>query len=80
MLSFYNLPFPEPFDELELDHQLLFIRSYRDRLLKDSDWTQTVDSPVDKVKWAEYRQALRDIPQNWVRGTPVVFPDPPGGE
>lgn len=37
------------------------IRNQRNKLLSDSDWTQTVDSPVDKVAWAAYRQALRDI-------------------
>lgn len=36
-------------------------RSYRASLLKDSDWTQVEDSPVDKVKWQEYRQKLRDV-------------------
>jgi hypothetical protein len=31
-------------------------------MLKDTDWTQVLDSPVDKTAWALYRQALRDIP------------------
>jgi len=39
------------------------IRSQRDQLLKDSDWTQLSDAPVDKTAWATYRQTLRDIPQ-----------------
>jgi hypothetical protein len=30
-------------------------------MLKDTDWTQVADSPVDKTAWATYRQALRDI-------------------
>jgi hypothetical protein len=29
--------------------------------LSDSDWTQLPDSPVDRVAWAVYRQALRDV-------------------
>jgi len=37
------------------------IRSQRNQMLKDTDWTQVADAPVDKVKWATYRQALRDI-------------------
>lgn len=37
------------------------IRSTRDHLLAESDWTQVADSPVDKAAWALYRQALRDI-------------------
>jgi hypothetical protein len=38
------------------------VREQRNRLLRDSDWTQTKDSPdaVD-VLWQPYRQALRDI-------------------
>jgi hypothetical protein len=30
-------------------------------MLKDSDWTQVADAPVDKTNWATYRQELRDI-------------------
>lgn len=39
------------------------LRRQRDQLLKDSDWTQVADAPVDKQVWATYRQALRDLPQ-----------------
>lgn len=38
------------------------LRSRRNALLRDSDWTQTEDSPVDKAAWAAYREALRDLP------------------
>jgi hypothetical protein len=37
------------------------VRNSRDQLLKDSDWTQVADAPVDKQAWATYRQLLRDI-------------------
>ena len=37
------------------------IRSKRNRLLKESDYTQMPDYPGDKNAWAAYRQALRDI-------------------
>ena len=37
------------------------VRSIRDRLLADTDWTQVADAPVDVTVWATYRQALRDI-------------------
>jgi hypothetical protein len=36
-------------------------RSQRTEKLKDSDWTQVADAPVDKAAWATHRQALRDI-------------------
>lgn len=39
------------------------VREIRDRLLSKSDWTQVADAPVNKETWAEYRQKLRDIPQ-----------------
>ena len=43
------------------------VRSHRDMLLMESDWTQMPDSPLSdskKAEWATYRQALRDITKN----------------
>ena len=37
------------------------VRTTRDEKLKDSDWTQVADAPVDKTVWATYRQELRDL-------------------
>jgi hypothetical protein len=37
------------------------VRTSRSEKLKDSDWTQVADAPVDKAAWATYRQALRDV-------------------
>jgi hypothetical protein len=37
------------------------VRTQRGEKLKDSDWTQVADAPVDKEAWATYRQALRDL-------------------
>jgi hypothetical protein len=37
------------------------VRTSRGEKLKDSDWTQVADAPVDKEAWATYRQALRDV-------------------
>jgi hypothetical protein len=39
------------------------VRQSRGEKLKDSDWTQVADAPVDKAAWATYRQALRDVTQ-----------------
>lgn len=36
-------------------------RVKRNVLLSASDWTQVADAPVDKVAWATYRQALRNL-------------------
>lgn len=38
-------------------------RAQRNRMLSASDWTQLTDAPVDSLAWANYRQALRDVPQ-----------------
>ncbi len=40
------------------------IRAKRDRLLSQTDWTQTVDNPLaGDEDITAYRQALRDIPE-----------------
>lgn len=47
-------------EELQFD-----ARSIRDQLLRESDWTQTLDAPLmeeEKEAWRVYRQALRDVP------------------
>jgi hypothetical protein len=39
------------------------VRAERNNLLSQSDWTQLDDSPQgNKLNWAIYRQALRDVP------------------
>jgi hypothetical protein len=37
------------------------IRTERNKLLAESDWTQLPDASADAAAWATYRQALRDI-------------------
>ncbi len=40
------------------------VRVMRNALLSETDWTQAADiSQATKDKWAPYRQALRDVPQ-----------------
>ena len=53
------------------------IRRERDALLAASDWTQVADAPVDSAAWAVYRQALRDIPQDFATPDAVVWPEAP---
>jgi hypothetical protein len=55
------------------------MRIHRDRLLMASDWAILPDAPTDKTLWAEYRQALRDLPANWKPAHTVDFPTPPKG-
>tara|TARA_R110000764_G_scaffold45377_1_gene101855 strand:- start:16 stop:456 length:441 start_codon:yes stop_codon:yes gene_type:complete len=60
-----------------------YVRSERDNKLWLSDWTQVPDSPLsdtDKAEWATYRQALRDVPENYSSATSiddVVWPTKP---
>ena len=59
------------------------IRNERLFLLKDSDWTVGVDSPLSdskKADWATYRQALRDLPSSYTDDdeySDVAFPTQP---
>ena len=55
------------------------IRSTRDRILRDTDWTMTTGASVDQAQWAAYRQNIRDIPQTYKDKTPddVVWPTQP---
>ena len=53
------------------------IRNQRDLLLAESDWTQVPDAPVDQQAWAEYRQKLRDVPQQTGFPTDINWPTKP---
>ena len=53
------------------------VRSDRDLLLAASDWTQVADAPVDQAAWAEYRHALRDVPEQEGFPENVVWPTKP---
>jgi hypothetical protein len=62
-------------DAAELNWEM--VRIWRDRKLAASDWTQTLDSPVDKAAWATYRQALRDLPAQGGLVDDAEFPTAP---
>lgn len=57
------VPEPEPEPEPTEEEVRENLRSKRDQILTESDWTQLPDAPVDQEAWANYRQALRDVPQ-----------------
>lgn len=44
------------------ERQASSVRATRTDKLRECDWTQVADAPVDKAAWATYRQALRDLP------------------
>lgn len=53
------------------------VRASRSEKLKESDWTQVADAPVDKAAWAIYRQALRDISAQAGFPWNVTWPEQP---
>ena len=66
---------PTDAEQDALDMQSL--RSQRDELLAQSDWTQVADAPVDAAAWATYRQALRDLPANTTDPRNPTWPTKP---
>ena len=53
------------------------VRDTRNQKLKDSDWTQLIDAPVDRQAWVVYRQELRDITAQPEFPWAVVWPEMP---
>jgi hypothetical protein len=56
------------------------LRSLRDGKLTKYDWTQTLDAPLteeQRIAWATYRQALRDVPANTEDPKNPVWPAKP---
>lgn len=53
------------------------LRTRRDKLLAQCDWTQVPDAPVDQAAWAAYRQALRDLPSSTVDPNNPQWPERP---
>ena len=59
------------------EDQAKSVRQQRGEKLKECDWTQLSDAPVDKEVWAAYRQALRDIPAQAGFPWTVTWPEVP---
>jgi len=62
--------------DLDMNH----IRGQRDGLLRSTDWTQLGDAALGDhtaEEYAEWRQALRDLPQTYSRVSEVVWPEDP---
>jgi hypothetical protein len=69
----FNELYPDATDEQKWDQ----IRLWRNAELSQTDWTQLSDAPVDKLVWAEYRQALRDLPKKGLKADKVDLPVKP---
>lgn len=67
-------------DEVILSEKWENIRSTRQKLISETDWTQITDAPLSiekKSEFSAYRQALRDIPQNYTHPDDVIWPEKP---
>ncbi len=71
-MKFY-FPFPNANNEQKWEQ----IRHWRNTELSNTDWTQLTDAPVDKVAWATYRKALRDLPEQGGEADEVDLPIKP---
>jgi hypothetical protein len=67
-------------EEALIESQWKLVRANRNSLLRECDWTSLADSQLndtDQTSWQEYRQALRDIPQNQNDPENITWPDAP---
>jgi hypothetical protein len=75
-----NLPQPtsdqirQAMVDLAATEDLRVVKEVRDEIIKQSDWTelpsvQATASEEFKTQWAEYRQALRDLPNKMASGS-----------
>ena len=54
------------------------LRAKRNKLLMDTDWTQTIDVTLENdEEWIKYRQALRDLPAQVEDPKNFTWPEPP---
>ena len=75
-----NVILPYKTEEELLEEKALRVRAERDQLLSQCDWTVLPDVTMDLEKqtlWMEYRQALRDIPEQTGFPLDVVWPTKP---
>ena len=64
----------------DTENQKEVVRTKRNSLLAESDWTQLPDTPLspeDKSLWVSYRQSLRDVTGQ--EGFPynIIWPEAP---
>lgn len=69
----FNPEFPNATNEQKWEQ----FRLWRKIELARTDWTQLADSPADKVAWATYRQALRDLPNQGANAEDIIMPKKP---
>lgn len=64
--------------ELSKEDALSILRDERELKLRMTDWTQLPDVPeATRLAWQEYRQALRDLTENFTSLDEVIWPTKP---
>ena len=65
-------------EEGQIDVEWPAIRAKRDYELKNTDWRAVKDRTMSQA-WKDYRQALRDLPQNYENANDAAdnWPTPP---
>ena len=69
-----------PNQEIVTARQWAAVRDQRNQMLAKCDWTQLADSHLSAEKkeaWADYRQALRDLPEEITDPAQVEWPQDP---
>ena len=70
------------FPAVEFDNAMENLRTKRNNLLTESDWTVLPDSPIaDKTAWQNYRTELRDLTNGLTtveEVDAVIWPTKPG--
>jgi hypothetical protein len=69
----FNPNYPDATNEQKWEQ----IKLWRNAQLAASDWTMHTDAPTDKAAWANYRQALRDLPAQGGSADEAEFPVAP---
>jgi len=52
-------------------------KTWRQKKLQESDWMMLSDTPSITTEWANYRQALRDLPTQAGFPTNITWPTKP---
>ena len=68
-----NPMFPDATKEQKMEQ----LRLWRNAELLATDWTMISDAATDKVAWAEYRQVLRDLPEQNSDPEKIELPNRP---
>ena len=68
----------EPDEVVNDEENLIWLRTRRNEMLTQSDWTQSRDITLSNDDdWKTYRQALRDITKDYKSLADVKWPEKP---